>query len=123
MNLADFTTDQRQAVMDLLVLGMYSDRNLASAEDACVQRLLASFNFLSDSERDAFSDAAFTRASRHTGSPEAIRAYVRELAPRFSTFEMRRSVYTKLNDLLTSDGRVTTEESQLLAALKTAFDL
>ena len=123
MNLADFTTDQRQALMDLLVLGMYADRNLASAEDACVQRLLASFNFLSDSERDAFSDAAFTRASRHTGSLEAIRSYVRQLAPRFSTFEMRRGVYTSLNELLTSDGRVTTEESQLLAAVKTAFDL
>jgi hypothetical protein len=123
MNLADFTTDQRQALMDLLVLGMYADRNLASAEEACVQRLLASFNFLSNSERDAFSDAAFTRASRHTGSLEAIRAYVRELAPRFSTFEMRRGVYTRLNELLTSDGRVTTEESQLLAAVKTAFDL
>jgi hypothetical protein len=109
--------------MDLLILGMYADRKLTRAEDACVQKLLASFNFLSDSERDAFSDAAFTRASRHTGSPEAIRAYVTELAPSFPTFEMRRSVYTRLNDLLTSDGRVTTEESQLLAAVKTAFDL
>jgi hypothetical protein len=123
MNLSDFTIDQRQALLDLLILGMYADRNLASAEDACVQRLLASFNFLSDWERDAFSDAAFTRASGHTGSPEAMRAYVRELAPRFSTFEMRQGVYAKLNDLLTSDGRVTTEESQLLAAVKTAFDL
>jgi len=123
MNLVEFTNDQRQALMDLLVLGMYADRNLASAEDACVQKLLASFNFLSDSERDAFSDAAFTRASRHTGSPEAIRDYVKDLAPRFTTFEMRRGVYTKLNDLLTSDGRVTTEESQLLAAVKTAFNL
>ena len=68
MNLADFTAGQRQALMDLLVLGMYADRNLASAEDVCVQRLLASFNFQSDSERDAFSDAAFTRASRHSNS-------------------------------------------------------
>lgn len=123
MDLADFSTDQRQALIDLLVLGMYADRNLAAAEEACVQKLLASFNFLSDSERDAFSDAAFTRASRHTGSPEAIRAYVNQLAPRFSTFEMRRGVYGKLNELLTSDGRVTTEESQLLAAVRTAFNL
>lgn len=123
MNPVELTTDQRQALMDLLILGMYADRNLTSAEDACVQKLLASFNFLSDSERDAFSDAAFTRASRHTGSLEAIQAYVKELASRFTTFDMRRGVYTKLNDLLTSDGRVTTEESQLLAAVKTAFNL
>ena len=123
MKITDFTTEQKQALMDLLVLGMYADRNLASAEDACVQRLLASLEFPSDFERDTFSDAAFTRTSRHTGSPEAVRAYVNELASQFSTRDVRQTVYDRLNDLLTSDGRVTTEESQLLSAVRTAFQL
>ena len=120
--LADFTNEQKQALMDLLILGMYADRNLASAEEACVQSLLGSFQFPSDSERDSFSDAAFTRTSRHTSSPDAVRAYVNDLAKRFAAPDMRRTVYERLNQLLTSDGRVTTEESQLLAAVRTAFN-
>jgi Tellurite resistance protein TerB len=123
MNNTDLTPEQKQALMDLLVLGMYADRNLASAEDACVQKLLASLQFASDSERDRFADAAFTRTSRHTGSSQEIQAYVNALAPRFTSAELRQSVYDRLNELLTSDGRVTTEESQLLAAVKTAFRL
>ncbi len=123
MKQTDLTTDQKRALMDLLVLGMYADRNLASAEDACVQRLLESFQFASSSERDNFSDAAFTRTSKHTDSPDAVRAYVAELAKQFSTPELRQAVYDRLNELLTSDGRVTAEESQLLSALKTAFGL
>ena len=123
MKITDFTTEQMEAFVDLLVLGMYADRNLASAEDACVQRLLDSLQFPSDFERDKFSDAAFTRTSRHTGSTEAVKAYVDDLAKRFPNPDLRQIVYSRLNELLTSDGRVTTDESQLLGAVKTAFHL
>ena len=109
--------------MDLLVVGMYADHNLASAEDACVEKLLDNLGFPSDYERQQFSDAAFARASRHTSSAEAIRAYVTQLAANFQTKELRRSVYDTLDGLLTSDGRVTSEESQLLSIVKDAFQL
>ena len=66
MILTELSEGQKQALMDLLVLGMYADHNLSSAEDACVQRLLAQFKFPSEYDRQQFSDAAFTRASRHT---------------------------------------------------------
>lgn len=123
MKATDLTVEQRQALLDLLILGMYADRKLASAEDACVQKLLASFQFASDFERDSFADAAFTRTTRHVGSPEAVQGYVNELATHFQATALRQNVYDRLNELLTSDGRVTTEESQLLVAVKEAFQL
>jgi len=123
MKISEFTDKQKQALMDLLVMGMYADHNLASPEDACAQRLLDSMQFPSAYERDNFSDAAFTRVSQHTGSQEAIQAHITRLAADFPTPELRREVYDKLQDLLTSDGRVTTEESQLLSAVKAAFRL
>ncbi|SPE60983.1 hypothetical protein SBV1_590001 [Verrucomicrobia bacterium] len=123
MNSQGFTEDQKQALMDLLVLGMYADHNLASAEDACLQQRLARFSFPSDYERQRLLDASFTRASRHTGSADAIRAYATQLAQHFSTGDLRRSVYDTLDEMLTSDGRVTSEESQLLGVLRDAFRL
>jgi uncharacterized tellurite resistance protein B-like protein len=43
MKIKGFNETQSQALMDLLVLGMYADHNLDSAEDACMQRLLDRF--------------------------------------------------------------------------------
>src|SRR6266446_3973702 len=123
MNLARFTAEQKQALLDLLIVGMYADHNLASAEDERVEQLLDAFEFPSDYERDRFSDAAFARARRQGGSAEAIRAYVGQVADHFPTPEIRKRAYDILDDLLTSDGRVTSEESKLLAATREVFQL
>jgi hypothetical protein len=123
MNVTGFTPEQEQALLDLLVIGMYADHNLASAEDERVKRLLATFQFSSDYVRDNFSDAAFTRASRQSGSPDAIRAYVGQIASHFPTREIRKKAYDLLDDMLTSDGSVTSEESKLLSATREIFQL
>lgn len=123
MNITGFTQDQKQVLLDLLIVGMYADHNLASAEDGRVERLLDTFAFPSDYERDRFSDAAFARASRQSGSPEAIRACVSQVAGHFPTREIRQRAYDILEDLLTSDGKVTSEESKLLSAAKDIFQL
>jgi hypothetical protein len=123
MNIAGFTQEQKQALFDLLVVGMYADHNLTSAEDDRIQKVLDAFELPSDYERQRFSDAAFTRASRQAGSPEAIRAYVTQVAGHFQDRDIRRRAYDILDDLLTSDGRVTSEESQLLSATREVFQL
>jgi hypothetical protein len=121
MNITGFTQEQKQALLDLLIIGMYADHNLASAEDARIDELLDTFQFASDYERQLFSDAAFTRVSRESASPDAIGGAVKRLAGHFPTRELRRKAYGVLNDLITSDGRVTSEESQLLSVAKELF--
>ena len=123
MNITGFTQEQKQALLDLLIIGMYADHNLTATEDARIEQLLDSFKFPSEYERDNFSDAAFTRASRQSGSPDAIRAYVSQITGHFPTREIRQRAYDILNDLLTSDGKVTSEESKLLTAAKEVFQL
>jgi hypothetical protein len=49
--------------------------------------------------------------------------YATKLAEQFQTRDLRRSVYDTLEELLTSDHRLTAEESQLLAVLKKLFQL
>ncbi len=123
MNLTGFNQDQKQALLDLLIIGMYADHNLSSTEDARVEQVLDTFQFSSDYERTQFSDAAYTRARKQSGSPEAIRDYVGQIAGHFPTREICQRAYDILDDLLTSDGKVTSEESKLLAATKNAFQL
>src|SRR6187397_1357150 len=121
MNITGFTEEQKQALLDLLIVGMYADHNLASAEDKLVGQLLDAINFPSDYERQKFSDAAFTRVSRQSGSPEAIRSCVSQLADHFPKSQIRKRAYDILDDLLTSDGRISSEESKLLSTMREFF--
>lgn len=123
MNVTDFNQDQKQALLDLLLLGMYADHNLSSSEDQRVEQLLDTFKFSSDYERDQFSDAAFTRARQKSDSPEVMQTYVGELARHFPSNKLRQEAYDLLDDLLTSDGRVSSEESKLLSTVKDVFKL
>jgi len=119
----NFTEDQKVAVLDLLIIGMYADHKLTSAEDDRIQKMIDTFSFPSDYERQMFTDAAITRASREAVSPEAIRACVTQLAAHFPTPEVRRKAYHMLNNVITADGQVSAEESQLLTATREAFQL
>jgi hypothetical protein len=114
MNLTGFTDQQKQALLDLLVLGMYADGKLGSIEDERIDAVLDTIEFSSDSARQQFLDAGFARARKHDGSPESARAFVGEIAKNFSTPEIRRRVYDALEDLLSSDNQIADRERQLL---------
>jgi hypothetical protein len=120
---AALTESEKEALVDLLVLGMYADHKLESVEDDYLEELLDTFQFSSDYERQTFADAAFTRASRHADSLEAIRKYVVELSKCFSSSETRRGVYETLDELLTRSGFLSAEENQMLSVVREAFGL
>ena len=123
MNLTGFNDQQKQTLLDLLVIGMYADGNLASAEDEEIQSVLATMKISSDSARDQFADASFTRVRQHLGSPQAMRSFVADIAKHFPTPDLRQKACADLEELLASDKQVTDKENQLLAIVKDEFKL
>jgi hypothetical protein len=123
MNLTGFTEQQKQALLDLLVLGMYADGKLGSTEDERIEAVLDTIEFSSDSARQQFVDASFARARKHDGSPESARAFLVEIAKSFSTPEIRRRVYDALEDLLSSDNQIADRERRLLVIVVEEFKL
>jgi uncharacterized tellurite resistance protein B-like protein len=123
MNLTGFDDQQKQTLLDLLIIGMYADGNLADAEDAKIEGVLNAITFSSESVRDQFIDASFTRARQHLGSPQATREFVADIARHFPTQEIRQKAYADLEELLSSDNQVVDKESQLLAIVKEEFKL
>jgi uncharacterized tellurite resistance protein B-like protein len=123
MDLKEFNNPQRQALLELAVLGMYADGHLSAAEDERVQRLLTAMGFSSDYESAAQYDAAVARVSRHSITVDATAAHARTLAQNFTTPEQRRFVHTILRDLVASDGRISPQESTFLSALREAFQM
>ena len=122
MNLTGFNDQQKQTLLDLLVIGMYANGNLADAKETKVESVLNTIKFPSDSARERFLDACFTRARQHLGSPQLTRDFVADIASHFPTQDIRQEAYSDLEDLLSSD-KDTQKDSQLLAIVKEEFKL
>lgn len=123
MDLTGFSDKQRQALLDLLIFGMYLDGNLSSIEDLRISDLLDSMKFESEDARRRFADASYTRARQRSNSPEAIRAFVAEIAKNFPAPDLRRRTFNLLESLLASDKKVVERERELLTAVKKEFKL
>jgi hypothetical protein len=123
MNIDGFNEQQCHSLLDLIVLAMYMDGNLASVEAARVQQLLIAMGFKSDYDRNRQFDISVTRVRQQAGTAETARAFAGKLAGVFTVPEHRQRVYDMLNDLVASDGQVSAEESKFLQAVKVALQL
>jgi uncharacterized tellurite resistance protein B-like protein len=123
MDLTGFTDQQKQSLVDLLVLGMYADGNLDLIEDEKARQVLEAIQFPSESARQYFIDASFARARKHGASAKTTRSYVSEIAKSFLTPAVRRQVYDALNDSLLSDHQLADKEKELLAVVSEEFKL
>jgi hypothetical protein len=121
MNIASLNEDQKQALMDLLVLGMYADWHLSSAEDERINKLLRSFDFESDYARKQFADASFTRASRYAETTSDTKAFLTSVSTVFNTPQMRQDAFAMLGSLLASDGQFSSQESNFLSMAREIF--
>lgn len=121
MTATDLSPPQKAALLDLTLLAMYADGHLASIEDQRIHRLLGQMGYASESEQNREYDASVARISRFTQTPEASLAHATTLAHNFPLHEQRRLVQTTLDDLVTSDTRVSLQESGLLSGIREAF--
>ena len=118
VNISNFSGEQRQALLDLLVLGMYADRHLALAEDARVHRLLTLMEISSGSERQRQFDGAVARVRLRAETPEAGAAQAVILAQKFTTRELRNVACNLLEELMGSDRKISPEEARFLSVVK-----
>jgi uncharacterized tellurite resistance protein B-like protein len=123
MDIKDLTEQQTQALLDLAMLAMYADGHLASAEDERICRLLTAMGCATDYDRAKQYDASIGRISRPSQTAAAARAHTATLAQSFMTGEQRRRVLDVLDDLTSSDSRVTPQESNYLTIVREAFQM
>lgn len=123
MDLNAFTDIQKQALVDLLTLGMYADGNLDLIEDEIARNVLDAIPFSSDSARQYFIDASFTRARKNSASPESTRKYVAHIGNMFSTQALRSQARAALEESLKSDNNLADRERELLAMVAKEFNL
>ena len=121
MDLKSLNSDERNALLDALVLAMYSDGHLARTEDARIERMLNAMGFEAKSDRDRELDASVTRVRKYPNNQAAAREIVANLTNVFSKRGDRDAVIKALTELVSSDNRMATEETRFLEMVKAAF--
>ncbi len=123
MDFRTLSEPQQVAVTDLLVLAMYADGHLASAEEARIREFLGQAGVAAGYERDQKLDAAVTRVRQHAATPETARAYAARLAQAFHARNERRQVLELVDALLAADGNITLAEGSFSTAVREALNL
>ncbi len=123
MDLANFTITQQQALFDLLILAMYADGHLSSAEDERLQQLLKTMGHAEESDQQRQFDAAVTRIRPFVQSLLKAKNQALLLADAFAERAQQKQVFAAVESLMTSDGHVTTWEATLLSELRMKFRL
>lgn len=121
MNYSEFNDEQKLALLELLAMGMYADQHLALAEDARLRTVLATLPAASDDARARLLDEIITRAGRHAINVETRRGRVGELGKQFPIPQLRQKVCAALENLLSSDHRVSESEKEFLSLVKEVF--
>ena len=123
IDLKIFSPSQQHALFGLLILAMYADGHLTTAEDEQLQRLLVAMGYTDEIDQHREFDSAVTKTRPFLSSIQAAKDQALLLADAFSERAQQRLVIATVESLMTSDGHVTTWESILLSELRMKFRL
>ena len=123
IDLTGFSTAQKQAVFDLLILATYADGHLTTFEDEQLQNLLAGMGFTEEPARQREFDEAVTRIRPSIQSLEKARELALGLADAFTDRRQQQQVFGAVLQIMSSDFNVSTWESTLLMELRMKFRL
>ena len=112
--------EEREALTDLLLLGMYVDGKLSLEEIDLLDKEIRDLSLETDSDWDIYVSKAIhtvRRAEGHHGEQHQLLQNIRE---RLGDFEKRQTAARQLEILLEADGKVP-EEDRFLDEVKALF--
>lgn len=113
---------QTNAILDLLVLGVYADGHLAMVEDERLHEFLKRQGIETEDERRQSIGEAVTRMERHVGNEAARRQQLAELAARLDAPAARSLALSTLERLLCVDEKYPPGEEHFWSEVRKAFN-
>jgi hypothetical protein len=113
MSTDSFTQPQREALINILVLGMYSDNHLSLAEDEALNRFVDAIGWESGTGRTVFVNSAIARCQALSTEQDFV-TYIQTNAAAFSEPEAKAAALQQLTDFLKVDG-ISPAEAPFLA--------
>ncbi|WP_309386780.1 hypothetical protein [Cerasicoccus frondis] len=112
---------QREAIVDLLVYCMYSDRTVSLAEDQLIQRRLESMDWQAVDSIDHYYDLSVTRVRDILGNDAARKSFLERVSAGLGDSATREKAFQLSHQLFLSDGVESPDEAALEAELRDAL--
>ncbi len=114
---------QREALVDLLLLGMFADRNLTVSEDQRILSLIQEIGWQSYQAPDLYFHSAIAKV-RDASETEGRRRYrLHKISEALGDADTRTLALNHLAKFLALDGAVDLDEANFLNAAKTEFGI
>ena len=114
----DWSQDDKESCVQLLVLIMYIDNSLSDEEDQMIHRQIALFDWKGVHNEDYFLHETI-RAVRELGkSPESIIAFIEKAAAKISEPEIKTKIISLCKHLSEADGTVNQREKEVIAIIE-----
>lgn len=114
--------DFAEAAIELLILAMYADGEMAMAEREFLDEYGSQLRWQGRSTLDVFTSLAYGRVREAHVTKQRV-PFIRAIAQKLPRIEDRLELFTACLNLLKSDGKAAPGEREFLADLKTGFGL
>jgi hypothetical protein len=112
---------QREATLELLLLGIYADNTVRLAENERIYDLLSPYGWDSYQDAREYSQTATSRARGASESEDALALYLAGISARLNDDGVRKLALALLAQLIESDNSATESEADFFQTAKTAF--
>ena len=112
---------QREATLDLLILGIYADNTVRLSENERIYDLISPFGWESYQDAREYSQTATSRARGALESENALAAFLTGIANRLGDDDVKKLALALLARLIESDNAATESEADFYQQAKTAF--
>lgn len=100
---------EREAILDLMLLGIYADNHLSLAEDALIQAQAERLDWESGTSIDVYMALATDRARTASQSDEQEDQFLRFIGQRLNSDTAKNQALGLARDLFLSDGETAAE--------------
>lgn len=118
MNADQLNPEQRRALLELLIFGMYSDGHLSIDEDVRVHAFLQECGIEEDFARRALLQNAISALRKIPNRANARNRHLAQISAPFDSTHVARFAVNKLEELLTIDGKLSERESDHLREIR-----
>lgn len=119
----DLTQNEREAIIELMMMTMYSDKNLKLAEDELIQKYVSNIKWESPLSLDFYFGKVTPKIRTALQDKSKMNAFLIDINNRLESEAVKSQVLQLCNDLAIADADFSSEEKELLEHISQVFQI
>lgn len=119
----DLTQNEREAIIELMMMTMYSDKNLKLAEDELIQEYVSNIKWESPLSLEFYFGKITPKIRTALQDKSKMNTFLKDINNRLESEAVKSQVLQLCNDLAIADADFSSEEKELLEHISQVFQI